>query len=113
MTQGNGSGNGLRFGHAVCMRHKTGELVTLWFADSEEIADEAVAKLQHYHDQQPKPGVPRRQTPEEGFKLRDALTKWRLHHPVGDTLSYTVAGFERVSKPFLDPAKLATLGKLP
>ena len=112
MTQGNGSGNGLRFGHAVCMRHTDGQLITLWFADSEEIADEAVAKLQHYHDQQPQIGNIGEDV-EGAFKRREQLRMWRLHHPVGDNRSYDVAGFERLSMPFLNAAKLATLGNLP
>lgn len=108
-----GSANGLRFGHAVCMRHVSGQLIVLWFADSEEIADEAVAKLQHYHAQQPELGNFRDHSPVECFKRRDDLMKWRLHHPVGDNRSYDVADFERLSLPFLTPAKLATLDKLP
>ena len=112
MAQDNVSGTGLRFGHAVCMRHTNGQLVTLWFADSEEIADEAVTKLQHYHDQQPQIGNISDDV-EAAFKRRDELRMWRLHHPVGDNRSYDVAGFERLSLPFISPAKLATLGKLP
>lgn len=113
MTQEDVSSNGLRFGHAVCMRHKTGQLITLWFADSEAIADEAVAKLQHYHDQRPDLGNSRDMSTEEAFKRRDDLSRWRLHHPVGDNRSYDVAGFERLSLPFISPAKLAGLGELP
>ena len=113
MTQDNGTVNALRFGHTVCMRHTNGQLITLWFADSEETADEAVAKLQHYHDQQPKLGNLRGMSTDEAFKRRNDLRMWRLHHPVGDTRSYDVAGFERLSMPFLDRAKLATLAKLP
>lgn len=113
MTQDHNSGNGLRFGHAVCMRHTDGQLITLWFADSEEIADEAVAKLERYHDQQPDLGNLRDMGTDEAFKRRDDLRMWRLHHPVGDNRSYDVAGFERLSLPFISPAKLATLGKLP
>ncbi len=113
LTRDHGTGNELHFGHAICMRHTNGQLITLWFADSEETADEAVAKLQHYHDQQPELGNLRDMSTDEAFKRRDDLRMWRLHHPVGDTRSYDVAGFERLSRPFLDRAKLATLGKLP
>jgi hypothetical protein len=113
MPQDNGSGNGPRYGHAVCMRHTDGHLIVLWFADSEEIADEAVAKLQRYHEQQPELGNSRDHSPDEGFKRRDALNKWRLLHPVGENRSYNVAGFETLSRPFLDSTKLATLDKLP
>lgn len=112
MTQDDVSGDGLRVGHAVCMRHKTGQLITLWFADSEEIADEAVVKLQQYHARQPQLGNIA-ENASEAFKRREELRKWRLLHPVGENRSYDVAGFERLSLPFLDHAKLATLGKLP
>ncbi|MCD4867091.1 hypothetical protein [Pseudomonas sp. PLB05] len=112
MTHDSGTANGLRFGHAVCMRHSGGQLITLWFADSEEIADEAVVKLQQYHARQPQLGNIA-ENASEAFKRREELRKWRLLHPVGENRSYDVAGFERLSLPFLDRAKLATLGKLP
>ncbi|WP_158892519.1 MULTISPECIES: hypothetical protein [unclassified Pseudomonas] len=73
MTQDDVSGDGLRVGHAVCMRHKTGQLITLWFAGSLEIDDEAVAKLQRYHDQKFDLGNSRDMSPDEAFKRRDAL----------------------------------------
>lgn len=112
MALDNNSGGGLRFGHAVCMRHTDGHLITLWFADSQEIAEEAVAKLQRYHDQQPELGNIA-ENPTEAFKRREALRKWRLLHPVGDNRSYDVSGFETLTRPFLDRAKLAALTKLP
>lgn len=101
------------FGYAVCMRHKAGHVIPLWLVDSEAAADQAVAKLQQYHDQQPDLGNFRDHSSGERFKRRDDLVKWRLHHPAGNSRSYDVEGFEALMLPFLDRAKLATLGKLP
>lgn len=88
-------------------------MIALWFADREDVAGQGVARLCHYHDQEPQLGAFDEISIDEAFRLREDLRKWRLRHPVGENRSYDVEVFEVLMLPVLDRAVLASLAKLP